>query len=80
MPPEALHTAITTPMIRAVSELAAERWMADWTAWLKTPAAPGGRAFSRPLTRCCTMLELRCISLARPSRAMRAGNRARNQW
>ena len=80
MPPEALHTAITTPMIRAVSEPAAERLMADWTAWLKTFAAPGGSAFSRPWTRCWTWLELRWISLARPSRAMRAGNSARNQW
>ena len=69
MPPEALHTATTTPMIKAVSELAAERLMAELTAWLKTPAAPGGRAFSRPLTRCFTSLELRCISLARPSKA-----------
>ena len=80
MPPEALHTAITTPMIRAVSELAAERWMAELTAWLNTSAAPGGSALVRPLTRCCTMLELRWISLARPSRAIRAGNSARNQW
>ena len=46
MPPDALHSAITTPRMRAVSELAAERWVADWMAWLKTVEAPGGSAFS----------------------------------
>ena len=33
MPPDALQTATTTPMTKAVSEPAAERLTADWTAW-----------------------------------------------
>ena len=67
-------------MISAVSELPAERWVADWMAWLKTVEAPGGSALSRPSTSRCTVLELMCSRLARPSRAIRAGNSARNQW
>ena len=49
-------------------------------AWLKTVEAPCGSAVSRPWTRCCTMDELMCSRLVRPSRAMRAGNSDRNQW
>jgi hypothetical protein len=37
MPFEALQTAITMPMIRTVSELAEDRVIAEWTAWVKTP-------------------------------------------
>ena len=43
MPPEALHTAITTPMIRAVSELAAERWMADVDGLAEHVRGAGGQ-------------------------------------
>jgi hypothetical protein len=68
------------PRISAVSEAEADRAVAAWTAWLKTPDAPGGSALSRPLTSRCTVLEFRWIRLARPSSAMRDGNRARNQW
>jgi hypothetical protein len=80
MPPEALHTAITTPIISAVPALAADRLVADWTAWLNTVDAPGGKAWSRPLTSWCSLLFPMWIRLATPSSAIRAGNRARNQW
>jgi hypothetical protein len=80
IPPEALHTATATPMTRAVSELAEERWTAEVMAWLNTSAAPGGSAFPRPVTSWCTALLLMCSRLARPSRAISAGNSARNQW
>ena len=80
MPPEALHSARTIPRIRAVVALAAERCAADWMAWLKTPAAPGGRAFPSSVTSRFVTLVLMCSRLARPSNAMMAGNSARNQW
>jgi hypothetical protein len=67
-------------MSRAVSELPDERLVAEVTAWLKTSAAPGGSAFSRPVTSRCTPLLLMCSRLASPSNAMTAGNRDRNQW
>jgi hypothetical protein len=31
-------------MISAVSDAAADRVVAEWTAWVKTPDAPGGSA------------------------------------
>jgi hypothetical protein len=33
MPLEAFQTAITMPAIRAVSELAEDQVVAEWTAW-----------------------------------------------
>jgi len=42
MPPEAPHSATTTPMMTATSEPADDRPAADWTAWLNTSDAPGG--------------------------------------
>jgi hypothetical protein len=80
MPPEALHSATATPMIKAVSDPAAERPLAELTASLNTVAAPGGSALSRPLTSRVTVAVPRCRRLVRPSRAISAGNRARNQW
>ena len=80
MPPDALHTAMTTPMITAVSEPDDDRLVADWTAWPNTPAAPCGSALSRPLTSRVTVPPPRCSRLVRPSSAISAGNRARNQW
>jgi hypothetical protein len=80
MPAEALHTATATPMISAVSELAAELWVAEVMAWLKTFAAPGGSAFPKPATSRCTTLLLMCSRLVRPSSAISAGNSAKNQW
>ena len=80
MPPEALHRATTTPMIRAVSEPRAETgWRPTWTAWLKTVEAPGGSALSRPSTSRWTVPVPTCTRFARPSSAMSAGNSARNQ-
>jgi len=79
MPPEALHSAIVTPSRSAVSEAPDERVAAVLTASPNTAAAPGGSAVCRPFTRCCTALVPRCIKLARPSRAIGAGNSARNQ-
>jgi len=79
MPPEALHSATTTPRIRAVSEAPDDRLVADWTAWLKTLEAPGGRALSRPSTSRLTVPPPICARLTTPSSAMTAGNRARNQ-
>jgi hypothetical protein len=80
MPPEALHRAITMPRISAVSETPADRAVAACTAWLNTPDAPGGSAASRPLTSRLIVLVPRWMRLARPSSAIRDGNRARNQW
>ena len=51
MPADALHSAITTPMIRAVSDAAEERDVAELTAPVNTPDAPGGSAVFNPLTR-----------------------------
>jgi hypothetical protein len=68
------------PMTSAASEDPADRVVADVTAWLKTLDAPGGSALFRPLTSRCTVPGLTCVSLARPSRAISAGNKARNQW
>ena len=51
MPPEALQTAMTTPMITAVVA-ADERWPAELTASVKTvEAPPDGSALLRPSTR-----------------------------
>ena len=80
MPPEALHTAIATPMTRAVSEPADERAVADWTAWLNTADAPFGRLLSRPLISWCRPLLPTWVRVTTPSSAISAGNRARNQW
>ena len=52
MPPEALHSATTTPMISVVSELPDERLVADVMAPLKTVEAPCGSAESKAWTRC----------------------------
>jgi hypothetical protein len=79
MPAEALQIAITTPMITAVSDPPAERWVAAVTASLNTLDAPGGRAWDRPLTSWFTVEVPIWIKLASPSSAIRAGNRARNQ-
>ena len=57
----------------------ADRLVAACTAWVNTPDAPGGSALSSPLTSRCTVLEPMWIRLARPSSAISAGNRARNQ-
>ena len=78
MPPDALHTAMTMPMISAVVALADERVLACVTAWLNTFEAPGGSVLSMPLTSLFTMLEFMCSSLVRPSRAMGEGISARN--
>ena len=79
MPPEALHTATTMPTITVAREPVL--WFcADLTASVKTPAALPGRALLRPLTRWSTWLVSRLTRLTNPSSAMRAGNRARNQW
>ncbi len=80
MPPEALHSATTMPMISAVSEALSDRVVAEVTAWLNTPDAPGGSALFSPSTSRCTVLAPTFMRLARPSRAIRAGNKARNQW
>jgi hypothetical protein len=32
---------VSSALMRPMTERFAERWMADWTAWLKTLAAPG---------------------------------------
>jgi hypothetical protein len=79
MPAEALQMAMTTPMITAVSDPAAERWVAAVIASLNTFDAPGGRAWDRPWTSCLTVDSPIWIRLASPSSAIRAGNRARNQ-
>jgi hypothetical protein len=79
MPAEALHIATTTPMIRATTEPDDVRLVADWTAWLNTPEAPGGSALSRPLTSRVTVPPPTCTRLVTPSSAISAGNRARNQ-
>jgi hypothetical protein len=79
MPPEAPHSATTTPMMIATSEPADDRPAADSTAWLNTSDAPGGSAVARPSTSRCTVPAPTCIRLARPSKAISAGNRARNQ-
>ncbi len=79
MPPEALHTATTTPMTRATSEPDADRVVADWTAWVNTPCAPWGSAVFRPLTSRVTVPPPMRTRLVRPSSAISAGNRARNQ-
>ena len=55
MPLEAFQTAITMPAIRAVSELAEDRVVAEWTAWVNTPGAPAGSAVTRPFTSRCTV-------------------------
>jgi hypothetical protein len=79
MPLEALHTATSTPTISAVVPAEA-RVLAVWTACDKTPDAPGGSAVFRPLTSRWTVLVPVCSNATRPSSAMSAGNRARNQW
>jgi hypothetical protein len=80
MPPDALQTAIVMPRIRAVSP--PEVWcaVAFVTAWVKTLEAPGGSAFVRPSTRWVSVPDPTWMRLIRPSAAMTAGNRARNQW
>ena len=80
MPPEALHSAITTPMIRAVSELCAVLVVADVTAVVNTSAAPGGSALLRPFTSLSMSPLPSLIRVVRPTSAISAGNKARNQW
>lgn len=80
IPPEALHSATTMPMISAVSEALSDRVVAAVTAWLNTPAAPGGSALFRPSISRCKVLAPTFKRVTRPSRAIRVGNRARNQW
>jgi len=80
MPLDALHRAMATPMITAVSEPCDDRLVAECTASVNTPLAPWGSAVVRPLTRRVTVPPPRCSGPVRPSRAMRAGKRARNQW
>ena len=50
MPPEALHSAMTTPMISVVVAPPDERPVADLMAPLKIAAADGGSEESRPWT------------------------------
>jgi hypothetical protein len=71
---------VEQPMITAVSELEEDRVVAEWTAWVNTPEAPGGRNLTRPFTSRFTVVAPAWTSLIRPSSAIRAGNRARNQW
>ena len=79
MPPEALHTATRMPTITVAREPLL--WFfAEVTAVLNTCAALPGRALLRPLIRWSTWLASRLTRLTNPSSAMRAGNRARNQW
>jgi hypothetical protein len=66
-------------MISAVSDAVADRWVAVSTALVNTSAAPGGSALFSPSTSRLTVLVPRCIRLASPSRAISAGNRAKNQ-
>src|ERR1035438_249212 len=73
MPLEALQTAITIPRIRTVSELAEDRVVAEWTAWVKTPEAPGGSAVTRPFTSRCTVAAPTWANVNRPSTAGRRG-------
>jgi hypothetical protein len=79
MPPDALHSAMTTPMISVVVAPPDERLVADVMAPLKIAAADGGSEESRPWTSCCTVCELMCSRLVSPIKAIRAGNSARNQ-
>jgi hypothetical protein len=79
MPAEALQTAITTPMITAMSDPLAERWVAATMASLNTFDAPGGRARERPWTSFCTAPDPNWIRLATPSSAISAGNSDKNQ-
>ena len=64
----------------AVSDADADRCVAEWTAWMNTFDAPGGSALVSPFTSRLTAPEPMWIRLARPSRAISAGNSARNQW
>ena len=50
MPPDALQTATTTPMISAVSEPDEDLPAAELMAWMKTPEACGGSVVARPCT------------------------------
>ena len=78
IPPDALQTAIARPRISAVSEpLCCDPALV--MAWVKTLEAPGGSAFSRPVTNFVSVLDPTWIRLIRPSAAITAGNRARNQ-
>src|SRR5258708_40050518 len=80
MPPIALHSAITTPMMRAVSDEDDDRVVAVVTAEVKTPEAPGGSALCRLCIRCRRAPDPTWTRVITPSAATAAGNKARNPW
>ena len=63
-----------------MSEACADRLVAELTAWVNTPDAPGGSALFSSSTSRVTVLGPMFIRLTRPSSAISAGNRAKNQW
>ena len=80
MPPDALHTATRMAIITVAREPLEVRVVADFTASVNTVPALPGRALLRPLTSLSTWVTSGWSRLTSPSRAMSAGNRARNQW
>ena len=68
------------PMMRTTTEADFACPVAALTASVKMFEAPGGSAVCRPFIRCFSVLDPMWMRAITPSAAMRAGNRARNQW